>query len=130
VPKARTPFQWNGRDREASQKMEYLRKKIAKVGIDVRPESHNWSDIQTLLSRGDRRLTPVLLEIGESAGNLGAWKRALRNLPDTTPDADFYIWRDIPATETLPWRHLMDDAKAGMLYRHQTQAQQLAVMGG
>jgi radical SAM superfamily enzyme YgiQ (UPF0313 family) len=130
VPKAQTPFQWNGRDREASQKMEYLRKKIAKVGIDVRPESHNWSDIQTLLSRGDRRLTPVLLEIGESAGNLGAWKRALRNLPDTTPDADFYIWRDIPATETLPWRHLMDDAKAGMLYRHQTQAQQLAVMGG
>jgi radical SAM superfamily enzyme YgiQ (UPF0313 family) len=122
VPKAQTPFQWNGRDREAGTKMEYLRKRLAKVGIDVRPESNNWSDIQALLSRGDRRLTPVLLELAASAGNLGAWKRALRNLPPTVPSGDFYIFRDIPTNEVLPWRHLMDDAKAGMLYKHQTSA--------
>lgn len=126
VPKAQTPFQWNGRDRDVAKKMEYLRKKLAKVGIEVRPESHNWSDIQALLSRGDRRLTPVLMEVGESAGNLGAWKRALRNLPPGVPPSDFYVFRDVPTDEVLPWRHLMDDAKAGMLYKHQTTAASLA----
>jgi radical SAM superfamily enzyme YgiQ (UPF0313 family) len=126
VPKAQTPFQWNGRDRESGKKLEFLRKRLSKIGIEVRPESHNWSDIQTLLSRGDRRLTPVLLEVADGAGNLGAWKKALRNAPDTCPDSDFFVYRDIPQTETLPWRHLMDDAKAGMLYKHQTAAAQIA----
>ncbi len=126
VPKAQTPFQWNGRDKESGKKLEYLRKRLSKIGIEVRPESHNWSDIQALLSRGDRRLTPVLLEVAESAGNLGAWKRALRNVPDTCPEGDFFIFRNIPTTETLPWRHLMDDAKAGMLYKHQTTAAEAA----
>lgn len=126
VPKAQTPFQWNGRDRNAGKKIEYLRKRLSKIGIEVRPESHNWSDIQALLSRGDRRLTPVLLEVAQSAGNLGSWKRALRNAPDTVPDADFYIFREIPRTETLPWRHLMDDAKAGMLFKHNTAAAELS----
>jgi radical SAM superfamily enzyme YgiQ (UPF0313 family) len=126
VPKAQTPFQWNGRDRQSGKKIEFLRKNLSKVGIEVRPESHNWSDIQALLSRGDRRLTPILLEVADGAGNLGAWKKALRNAPDNCPPSDFYIFRDIPATETLAWRHLMDDAKAGMLYKHQTTAAQLA----
>lgn len=126
VPKAQTPFQWNGRDRESGKKLEFLRKHLSKVGIEVRPESHNWSDIQALLSRGDRRLTPILLDVADSVGNLGAWKKALRNVPDNCPEGDFFIFRDIPQTEVLPWRHLMDDAKAGMLYRHQTAAAEAA----
>src|SRR5207253_10724620 len=56
VPKAQPPFQWSGRDRQPAKKLEYLRKHLAAAGIAVRPESHNWSDIQGLLSRGDRRL--------------------------------------------------------------------------
>lgn len=127
VPKAQTPFQWAGRDKQSGKKIEYIRKHLAKIGIDVRPESHNWSDVQALLSRGDRRLTPVLLEMSKSAGNLGAWKRTLRNLPESCPEEDFYVFRDIPYSETLPWRHLMDDAKAAMLNRHSTTADDLAL---
>lgn len=126
VPKAQTPFQWNGRDRNSGKKIEFLRKQLAKVGIEVRPESHNWSDIQGLLSRGDRRLTQVLLDVGDNASNLGAWKRAFRSPPAGVPDFDYYVFRDIPGTETLPWRHLMDDAKAGMLFKHQASAAELA----
>jgi radical SAM superfamily enzyme YgiQ (UPF0313 family) len=129
VPKAQTPFQWNGRDREAASKMEYLRKRLSKVGIEVRPESHNWSDIQALLSRGDRRLTPVLLEVAEGAGNLGAWKRALRKADAERPDGDFYIFRNIPTSEVLPWRHLMDDAKYGMLFKHHENATNAELYG-
>lgn len=127
VPKAQTPFQWAGRDKNAGKKLEYVRKHLAKIGIDVRPESHNWSDIQALLSRGDRRLTPMLQSLAGNAHQLGAWKSAYRQLPEGCPSPENFIFRDIPLTETLPWRHLMDDAKAGMLYRHSRQATELAL---
>ena len=127
VPKAQTPFQWAGRDKQSGKKIEHIRKNLAKIGINVRPESNSWSDVQALLSRGDRRLTPVLLAMAETAGNLGAWKQALRNLPEGCPSEDYFVFRNIPYTETLPWRHLMDDAKASMLNRHSTTAEELAV---
>lgn len=127
VPKAQTPFQWSGRDRECGKKLEYVRKKLAPRGIDVRPESHNWSNIQALLSRGDRRLTPVLLMVADSKGKLGDWKKALKACKDNCPDPDFYIFRDIPPDETLPWSHLVDQAKTTYLQSHLATAQSLAV---
>src|SRR5262249_47191360 len=63
VPKAQTPFQWCKRDARSKEKIEYVRKHLAKLGVEIRPESHNWSDIQALLSRGDRRLTPLMLKV-------------------------------------------------------------------
>lgn len=51
VPKAQTPYQWSGRDKDCQRKLEYIRKNLSKLGIEVRPESHNWSDIQALISR-------------------------------------------------------------------------------
>jgi radical SAM superfamily enzyme YgiQ (UPF0313 family) len=86
VPKAQTPFQWAGRDRESGKKIEYLRKHLSKVGIDVRPESHNWSDIQALLSRGDRRLTPILLDVAKTDGKLFSYS-AIFHLPKSYPGA-------------------------------------------
>jgi radical SAM superfamily enzyme YgiQ (UPF0313 family) len=112
VPKAQTPFQWDGRDQGCAKKLEYLRKNLAKIGIEMRPESLNWSDIQTLISRGDRRLNKALLEISQSAGNLGAWKRLLRRPPPATPGLDYYAYRTIPFDEILPWHHLVDQQRS------------------
>ena len=117
VPKAQTPYQWSARDRRSGEKLEYLRKRLSKIGVEVRPESHNWSDIQTLLSRADRRLTPLLLELAESSGKLGAWKKAFKSMSEYSPSADFYIYREIPDTECLPWSHLMDESKKIILSR-------------
>ncbi len=122
VPKAQTPFQWNGRDKNCGKKLEYVRKHLSKIGIDVRPESHNWSDIQALLSRGDRRLHPILKAVEENSGNLGAWKKAIKEAKETAvgmPDVrDFYIFRDIPKEEVLPWSHLQDEEKTQYLGKH------------
>lgn len=126
VPKAQTPFQWHGRDKKSGQKLEYIRKRLAKAGIDVRPESHNWSDIQALLSRGDRRLIPVLNQMPDNGTNIGAWKKALRELPAGCPGMDYFAFREIPETEILPWSHLVDGARTDFLQKHLTQASALA----
>lgn len=122
VPKAQTPFQWCGRDRRAADKIEHVRKRLASIGIDVRPESHNWSDIQALLSRGDRRLAPVLSAIADSDGRLGAWRRAWRAEAGRLPPADFFVFRDIPTSEFLPWSHLTDSPKQALLLKQHDSA--------
>jgi hypothetical protein len=128
VPKAQTPFQWSGRDRCAGQKLEYLRKRLSRLGIEVRPESHNWSDIQALLSRGDRRLAEPLAAVARGDANLGAWRNALRHRPDGCPGMDFFVWRDIPRDETLPWSHLVEAPKTQMLGRQHQDAIEKAAM--
>jgi radical SAM superfamily enzyme YgiQ (UPF0313 family) len=126
VPKAQTPFQWIGRDRDSARKLEYLRKHIRPLGIEVRAESHNWSDIQAVLSRGDRRLTPLLVDVAANGGNIGAWKRSFRGRPASTPNLEYYAFRNIPRQECLPWSHLTDSAKTEYLDTHVTSAQILA----
>jgi radical SAM superfamily enzyme YgiQ (UPF0313 family) len=127
VPKAQTPYQWAGRDKDCQRKLEFIRKNLSKIGIEVRPESHNWSDIQALISRGDRRLSTVLMEVAASDGKIGAWKRALRNLEGHIPDLDYYAFRNIPGEEVLPWTHLVDDTRTAYLLKHD-QASQLAAL--
>jgi len=127
VPKAQTPFQWDGRDKGCAKKLEYLRKHLAKLGIEMRPESLNWSDIQALISRGDRRLGPLMVEIAGGAGNLGAWKNLFRHLPANVPDLDYYAFRTIPFEETLPWSHLVDKNRTDYLQKHDQTAALQAV---
>lgn len=129
VPKAQTPFQWAGRDRQCQKKIEYVRKHLSACGIEVRPESHNWSDIQALLSRADRRLTPVLLAVAGNASQLGPWRRALKQRPAGCPDLDYFAYRQIEEEAVLPWSHLTDDARAGMLKRHKEAADKLTTVG-
>ncbi len=122
VPKAQTPFQCYGHDRKSGEKLEYLRKNLAPAGIEVRPESHNWSEVQSYLSRADRRVTPVLLELAASKGKLGDWKRAFKGQAESIPSSDFYIYRQIPEDEFLPWSHLLDQGKSLVLKRQSRQA--------
>jgi len=122
VPKAQTPFQWRGRDPDVKRKMEHVRKHLAKIGVDIRPESHNWSDIQALLSRGDRRLTPVLLRVARAGESLGAWKKAMREFERTVPSLDYYAYRDIDGAEILPWAHVSSEDKSPYLARQMSEA--------
>lgn len=67
VPKAHTPFQWYGVNPQADKRLKRLQKRLRPNGIDFRPESYNWSIIQALISRGDRRLTPCCCRLANLA---------------------------------------------------------------
>ncbi|MCB9137477.1 MAG: radical SAM protein [Caldilineaceae bacterium] len=63
VPKAHTPFQWEGMApaRTIRTRQKSIHKALARHGVDVRADSPDWAEVQAVLSRGDRRLADVLL---------------------------------------------------------------------
>lgn len=122
VPKAHTPFQWFGVNPEAKKRLQWLEKQLRQEKIDMRPESYNWSVIQALLSRGDRRLTP-LLELTRSYGDsLGSYKRAFKELKGKIPPLDFYVHENWHTEQILPWQHLQGPLSLETLKRHRDSA--------
>lgn len=122
VPKAHTPFQWYGVNREAEKRLKYLQKKLRPQGIDFRPESYNWSVIQTLISRGDRRLAPLLLQVRQYGDSLGSYRRAFKDMKGQLPPLDFYVHADWSPDQPLPWDHLQGPLPKATLLKHRESA--------
>jgi radical SAM superfamily enzyme YgiQ (UPF0313 family) len=100
VPKPGTAYQWLPMEASAvtEGKMRHLRDLVS--GIDnvyftIKSERHSY--YQALLSLGDRRVAPAIVEAEANGGN---WRRATA---DTGVDADFYIFRDRRSDSVLPW---------------------------
>jgi len=70
VPKAHTPFQWEGMSggKVLRTRQRTIQRALARHGVDVRADSPDWAEVQAVLSRGDRRLAEVLLAV--PTGNL------------------------------------------------------------
>ena len=125
VPKAHTPFQWCGVNRQAEKRLQFLQKQLRSQGIDFRPESYNWSVIQALLSRGDRRLS-TLLELTRHYGDsLGSYRRAFKELRGTLPPMEQYVHENWQLDQVLPWSHLQGPLPQATLQKHWAIAQAL-----
>ncbi len=98
IPKPFTPFQWCGMEdlKSLEKKVRYLQKGLGGLS-NVRMQMEGLKDayLQALLSRGDRRLAPLILQAGEKG-----WKKAARELKI---DTDSWVRRDISLDEVLPW---------------------------
>lgn len=122
VPKSHTPFQWFGVNKQSEKRLQLLQKQLKPQGIDFRPESYNWSIIQALLSRGDRRLS-YLLELTRDFGDsLGSYKRAFKELKGKIPDLDFYVYSHWSTEQILPWNHLQGPLPQSTLIKHLAEA--------
>lgn len=100
IPKPGTTYQWLPMEATSitEQKMQRLRALVA--GIDnvyfsIKSERHSY--YQALLSLGDRRIAPAIVE---AEANGGQWRRATA---DTGVDAGFYVFRDRREDSVLPW---------------------------
>jgi radical SAM superfamily enzyme YgiQ (UPF0313 family) len=134
VPKAHTPFQWQGVRPEAEQRLKLLAKRLKPKGIELRPESYGWSVIQALLSRSDRRLAPVIAAARGRHESLGGWKKAYREVRDggcgdplesPAPVPPPPPWEEIIHTNwstdrVLPWSHLQGAISPAVLAGHAT----------
>ena len=136
VPKAHTPFQWYGVKAEAKKRIKILTKKLQSNGIELRAESFGWSLIQTLISRSDRRLAPVIEAVRKLPNiSLGSWKQAYISAYNRELDSDdnYFLKQKLPSWEeiiysawdhekTLPWEHLNGPLKKDQLIKHQKQS--------
>lgn len=125
VPKAQTPFQWLGVNPQAQQRLKYLQKGLGQVGVEFRPESYQWSVIQALLARGDRRLSSVLEQVRHYGDSLGSYKRAFKELKNNLGAWEDYIFADWNLERVLPWQHLQGPLPRQTLANHLTIAQAL-----
>ena len=101
VPKAHTPFQWEGMtDSDILRvRQRTIHKALARHGVDVRADSPDWAEVQAVLSRGDRALANVLLAI--PSGGLSV-RSFFQTLADLGLEKEHYIGRwEIGAA--LPW---------------------------
>ena len=90
VPKPGTPFEGEGmpRVRELSRRLRAIREGLRREKrVRLAFESANWSVIEGVLSRGDRRLGEVIVRAEEGGGNLAAWRDAMREAGVTGTDA-------------------------------------------
>ena len=111
IPKPHSPFQWEAQ----ITKEEYLRRvNLLRSSINARNVIYNWHDadtsvVEAVLSRGDRRLGPVLEEVWHRGGRLEAWtdyfsfERWMQALEKFGLDPAFYASRERRVDEVLPW---------------------------
>lgn len=122
VPKAHTPFQWFGVNSQAEKRLKFLQKHLKPQGIDFRPESYNWSVIQALISRGDRRLSHLLELTRHYGDSVGSYRRAFKELKGKLPELDFYVHTNWSTDKVLPWNHLQGPLPQGTLLKHRDAA--------
>jgi len=126
VPKSHTPFQWQGVNSDAEKRLKLLQKQLRPHGIDFRPESYNWSVIQALISRGDRRLSGLLERVRHYGDSLGSYRRAFKEMKGQLPDLNFYVHADWSTEQMLPWQHLQGPLPLATLIKHRESALQAA----
>lgn len=108
-PKPWTPFQWEPMEEISALRAKFalLRKRLARLPrVTVDTESPREAYYQTLLSRGDRRVSQILLDIHHSGGDWwGVIQRARRAARPSASglNPDFFVHRRYDVNETLPW---------------------------
>ena len=100
IPKPATPFQWVPLEEvgELKKKLKTIQRGVrAEKGMEMIHDLPKWAYIQSLLSRGDRRVGKILVTAHRSQGD---WGQALRETPI---NSDFYVYRRRDLDEIFPW---------------------------
>ena len=126
VPKPQTPFQWAAQDSVAT-----LRHKIGLLQDafrGVRGVQMKWHDpratlVEGIASRGDRRLGAVIEDVWRAGGtfqewseqfDLGRWSAAMER---HGLSIEWYVNRERPRDEVLPWAHISAGLHADFLWQ-------------
>ena len=134
VPKPFTPFQWVRQcTKEEFQAKQRLLNAEIKNKINHKSLRYNWHDFQlTLLegifARGDRRLSAVLLAAYKNGCLFDSWTELFNGegwqkaFESCGIDPSFYIHRERPTDEILPWDFIDAGVSKAFLVREYERA--------
>ncbi len=134
VPKPHTPFQWEPQDSVATmwKKIDYIRSKIRSKAVEFKFHDPRESYLEGIFSRGDRRLSKVIIKAYELGARFDGWKECFRlelwqeAFRQGGLDPDFYVTRARAKDEILPWDHLFTDLKKDFLWKEKEAAEKEA----
>ncbi len=114
VPKPHTPCQWSAQEREENLLTKYnlLRQGLRRSGVQLSWQDPKTSQLEAILSRGDRRLGKVIYKAWQLGCKFDAWREHfnyqnwLRAFEETGLEPAFYTTRELPEDELLPWSHI------------------------
>ncbi len=114
IPKAHTPFQWVAQAgaEELNAKQDVLRRGLRQAKTKLSWQNPETSLLETVLSRGDRRLGAVIHEAWKQGSTFDAWDERYRHdnwmraFDKAGLDPAFYGARERPLEEVLPWSHI------------------------
>ncbi|HZU12782.1 MAG TPA: TIGR03960 family B12-binding radical SAM protein [Chloroflexota bacterium] len=114
VPKPHTPFQWAAQaDRDTiGRQQEILRREGRAQGLKIDWNDMDASELEALLSRGDRRLSDVIERAWQLGTRFDGWREWFRwdawqqALDERGLSLDWYCHRERARHETLPWSHI------------------------
>lgn len=106
IPKPSTPFQWVGMEdiKVIAGKLRFLRDSLRRdKRVKLNLESSRWALIEAALSRGDRRVSEVIVKAEEKGGNFKDWRDAFE---ETNLTPSFYANRKRERDEIFPWQSI------------------------
>lgn len=130
VPKAHTPFQWEGQDEinVLKRKQQYLKEKIKDRRITYNYHEAELSFMEAVFAKGDRRLNQVLLKAWKDGCKFDGWSEHF----------DFAKWMNafeeygiepariannpINYEDVLPWSHIDMGIRKEFLWQERTKA--------
>ncbi len=133
VPKPHTPFQWERQiDPEESRfRINIIRKTLRGKAFNVKWHDHKQSFLEGIFSRGDRRLSRIILRAWRQGARLDAWTDSMR--PDLYLaagreegiDLTAYL-NEIPEESRLPWDHIQSGVDRNFIIKEREKAWQEA----
>ncbi|QDT02654.1 Radical SAM superfamily protein [Rubripirellula lacrimiformis] len=137
VPKAHTPYQWNGMQRREYFKWahQYMRARRRIRSVAIKCHDIETSLLEGVLSRGDRRMGKAIRLAWQRGARMDGWtehmdpQRWWDAISDAGIDADKHIHEKYELMDKLPWDHV--NVKFGRPYLEKEQGRatvQLAAM--
>ena len=114
VPKPHTPCQWAAQntEEELTSKHELLKQGLRRFGVHLSWQDTKTSQLEAVLSRGDRRLGKVIHRAWELGNRFDAWHECfnydnwLKAFQENGLEPAFYANRQRAQSELLPWQHI------------------------
>jgi radical SAM family uncharacterized protein len=128
VPKPHTPYQWNGMQTREYLRWagQYMKQRCRIRSVAVKQHDIELSQLEGVLTRGDRRVAAALEEAWRRGCRMDGWRECFRpevwwqTFADLGLDAAWYSQRGRPMSELLPWDHV--NVKKGREYLEKEQA--------
>jgi radical SAM family uncharacterized protein len=130
VPKPHTPYQWHGmQSREyLTWAGQYLKRRCRNRRVAIKQHDVESSLLEGILTRGDRRLAPALLEAWRRGCRLDGWYECFQQnvwrqtFADLGIDTAWYAQRPRLVTEVLPWDHVKVSKGRAFLEKEQARS--------